>query len=180
VRIKCRPHLRNRRRTASMQHELADPTTYRTYHQLLRSRPQQASRLCSAVLLRAHSAQATSPVIPRYSARATTCMPRSAGTGRPCPQGFHDFVESDRYIAFETSHHTYKYQLTARLGRASGAVTLFLVPRPTQSALDGPVPEYDFYAFTISMKANMTLYLGAALNQNSSRPLKYMIGDEKW
>lgn len=93
------------------------------------------------------------------------------------------FVESNKYVSIEASHASRntsapdaKYEVITQLGRTHSSVSLYPVLAATQNPPDSPRLEYDIYLHTVpDYKANITLYLGAALNQNPSRPLKYAI-----
>lgn len=93
------------------------------------------------------------------------------------------FVESNKYISIEPAHASRntsvagaKYEVITQLGRTLSSVALYPVLAPTQTPPDSPRLEYDIYVFTTSdTKANITLYLAAALNQDPYRHLKYAI-----
>lgn len=93
------------------------------------------------------------------------------------------FVESNKYVSIEAEHTSRntstseaKYEIIPQLGRTLSAVSLFPVLAPTQNPPDSPRLEYDLYLYTVpAYKANITLFLGAALNQDPYRPLKYAI-----
>lgn len=93
------------------------------------------------------------------------------------------FVESNKYISIEAAHASRntsvagaKYEVIPQLGRTLSSVALYPVLAPTQNPPDSPRLEYDMYLYTTpANKANITLYLGAALNQDPTRPLKYAI-----
>jgi hypothetical protein len=97
------------------------------------------------------------------------------------------FVESDKHIAIEAEHTSstnevngVSYITLPGHGRTLSGVTLIPVLADSQPAGSGPVLEYNVYTFTISSKANVTLFLSPSLNQNGGgfgqyRPLKYAI-----
>lgn len=93
------------------------------------------------------------------------------------------FVESNKYVSIEAEHTSrntsapgVKYEIIPQYGRTLSGVSLFPVLAPSQSPPESPGLEYDIYLYTTpAYKANVTLYLGAALNQDPHRPLKYAI-----
>ncbi|RPB17800.1 hypothetical protein P167DRAFT_601596 [Morchella conica CCBAS932] len=93
------------------------------------------------------------------------------------------FVESNKYISIEAEHTSRNtstadaaYQTIPQLGRTLSGVALTPILAPTQTPPDSPRLEYDLYVFTTpAYNANITLYLGPALNMDPYRPLKYAI-----
>jgi len=102
------------------------------------------------------------------------------------PASFHGFVESDRTISIEAEHFSTNVSNSSSAylnvipsyGRTLSGVGLLPWTASSQSANSSSAPRlsYDFYTFTPNVtKANITTYIGMALNANPSRPLKYAI-----
>lgn len=101
------------------------------------------------------------------------------------PKGFHGFVESDGTISMEAEHFSSNqsagsgahYEIIPGYGRTLSGVTLLPFLASSQSPNTGsPHLRYNFHTFTAGVSnANVTVYMGAALNTNSERPLKYAV-----
>lgn len=102
------------------------------------------------------------------------------------PSGFNGFVESDKHISIEATHHTkattangVSYLEIPNLSRTLSGVTLMPVTALSQTTDAGPVLEYDFYSFTDLSGAqplNITLWFSVTHNfLGFDRPLKYAV-----
>ncbi|KAK5947409.1 hypothetical protein PMZ80_001559 [Knufia obscura] len=97
------------------------------------------------------------------------------------------FVESDRQISMEAAHYTnitndtslpYLFEVPG-LSRTLSGSGISLGPFNTTSTLEvsnsTPHLTYDFYTFTTSQLANLTLYFAPGLNTDPERPLQYAV-----
>ena len=102
------------------------------------------------------------------------------------PPNFHGFVETDGHISIEASHFSPStptnattsayYASIPSYGRTLSGMTLLPFTAPSQSPTSSFPLTYNIHTFTSSVShANITLYLGSAMNTNPSRPLKYAV-----
>lgn len=106
------------------------------------------------------------------------------------PSDFTGFVESDRTISIEAEHFTSLTNATSGsnsssqayldiipgYGRTLSGVALLPFTAPSQTPSDSaPHLSYDIFTFTPLSNANVTVYLGPALNTHPERPLKYAV-----
>ena len=103
------------------------------------------------------------------------------------PKSFKGFVESDSTISMEAEHFSSNTSSTAAAGgaylaiipgygRTLSGVTLLPFLAPSQPATTAsPHLVYTVHTFTPTSQANITVYMGAALNTNPERPLRYAI-----
>ncbi|KAL0940176.1 uncharacterized protein CTRU02_202939 [Colletotrichum truncatum] len=97
------------------------------------------------------------------------------------PSTFTGFVESDGVVSIEAEHYStveekngVSYVTIPHYGRTLSGVKLW--PVTVDSQLPGttaPMITYDFYTFTSNPSASLIIFLGATLNHDPSRPLRY-------
>lgn len=95
------------------------------------------------------------------------------------PSTFKGYVESNGVVAIEAEHYeiatsgsSASYMTIPDYGRTLSGVTLTPVLCPSQTTTTGPELLYRFYTFT-SAVAKISIYFGASLNVDPTRPLKY-------
>ncbi|KAF4551096.1 Hypothetical protein D9617_14g075520 [Elsinoe fawcettii] len=102
------------------------------------------------------------------------------------PSDFAGHVESDRTISIEAAHFSTLTNSSSNssahlsvipgYGRTLSGVALLPFTAPSQPLADStPKISYDIYTFTPTSLANVTVYMGPALNTHPQRPLKYAI-----
>ncbi|KAF2840450.1 glycoside hydrolase family 115 protein [Patellaria atrata CBS 101060] len=97
------------------------------------------------------------------------------------PEDFKGHVESNGVVSFEMAHYTSKLpgtggasmEVIPGYGRTHSGLTLMPGNAPSQSTSSGAKVSFDFYTFTSSSSAKVTVYLPPSFNINPSAPLKY-------
>ncbi|KAF9871025.1 hypothetical protein CkaCkLH20_11442 [Colletotrichum karsti] len=95
--------------------------------------------------------------------------------------GFKGFVESGAVVSMEAEHYSsaeekngLSYMTIPDYGRTLSGVKLWPVTADSQSpGAAAPKLTYDFHTFTSSASARVVVFLGATLNHDPSRPLRY-------
>ncbi|KAK2759572.1 hypothetical protein CKAH01_16648 [Colletotrichum kahawae] len=96
------------------------------------------------------------------------------------PDDFSGFVESGGVVAIEAEHYSelqekngLSYITIPHYGRTLSGVKLWPVTADSQTTSTGPKLSYSFYSSESRSNARVMLFLGATLNHDPSRPLKY-------
>lgn len=105
-------------------------------------------------------------------------------SNRRVPEDFKGYVESGKCISIEASHYSRlrgaaddgpRYRTLQGYGKTLAGVELVPFDADSQTPSTGPVLEYDFFTFTSTNKANITVRLGPSLNTNPKQPLQYAV-----
>lgn len=98
------------------------------------------------------------------------------------PPAFRGHVESNAHVSIAAASYT---NLTSSsnaelisipyFGYTGTGLTLYPFTAPSQTATDAPILTYPIYTFTPTRQANVTVYLGAAMNVNPNRPMRYAL-----
>lgn len=98
------------------------------------------------------------------------------------PDSFSGFVESDATVSIEAEHFVNSDETTSEtyvtipsFGRTLSGVTLANFTSESLTAPEAANLTYPIYFFSQNISANVTVYLGPALNTDPSRPLTYAI-----
>lgn len=96
------------------------------------------------------------------------------------PRGFHGYIESNGVVSIEAEHFNnaerkkdISYVTVPYYGRTLSGIKLWPVTAASQTTSSGPKLTYSFHTFTSTGKARVVIYLGASLNHDPSRPLKF-------
>lgn len=96
------------------------------------------------------------------------------------PPRFSGHVESNRVVSMEVEHYKtaeakngLSYVTIPHYGRTRSGIKLWPVTADTQTPSSAPKITYPFYSFTSSSSAKLMVFLGATLNHDPSKPLKY-------
>lgn len=96
------------------------------------------------------------------------------------PSSFSGFIESNGAVSIEAEHYIdsetkggLSYVTIPHYGRTLSGVKLWPVTAASQTPASGPALTYSFYTFTSSSSAQVIISLGASLNHDPSRPLKF-------
>ncbi|KFY76946.1 hypothetical protein V498_09471 [Pseudogymnoascus sp. VKM F-4517 (FW-2822)] len=96
------------------------------------------------------------------------------------PSGFSGHVESNGVISVEVEHYKsseekngLSYVTIPHYGRTRSGIKLWPVTADTQTPSSAPKLTYPFYSFSSASSAKLMVFLGATLNHDPSRPLKY-------
>lgn len=96
------------------------------------------------------------------------------------PSGFHGFVESNGVVSIEAEHYQHSesknglsYAVIPHYGRTLSGIKLWPVTAASQNQWSAPKLTYSFYTFTSSTSGRLVISLGASINHDPSRPLKF-------
>lgn len=84
-------------------------------------------------------------------------------------------MEAEHYTRQSNATSPRTYLTLPVYGKTLSGLTLADIHAPSLTPATAPGLEYDFYTFTATKMANVTLILSQSLNTNSKRPLKYAI-----
>ncbi|KAF3936617.1 hypothetical protein ABW19_dt0209873 [Dactylella cylindrospora] len=96
------------------------------------------------------------------------------------PTSFKGYVESGGVVSIEAEHYSsaekkngLEYVVIPHYGRTLSGIKLWPVTASTQTPSTGPKLTYSFHTFTGRTNARVMIFLGASLNHDPARPLKY-------
>ncbi|KAH6871562.1 hypothetical protein B0T10DRAFT_417276 [Thelonectria olida] len=96
------------------------------------------------------------------------------------PDGFDGYLESGGLVSIEAEHfasaekrNDLSYVKIPHYGRTLSGVKLWPVTAKSQTTTSGPKLTYSFHTFNSRSEARVMVFLGATLNHDPSRPLKY-------
>ncbi|KAF7558243.1 hypothetical protein G7Z17_g156 [Cylindrodendrum hubeiense] len=96
------------------------------------------------------------------------------------PGKFHGYVESGGVVSIEAEHYAdaekksgLSYTTVPHYGRTLSGVKLWPVTADSQTPSSAPKLTYSFHTFNSCNSARVMVFLGATLNHDPSRPLKY-------
>ncbi|KAH7131150.1 hypothetical protein EDB81DRAFT_906025 [Dactylonectria macrodidyma] len=96
------------------------------------------------------------------------------------PGSFHGYVESGGVVSIEAEHYAnaekksgLSYTTIPHYGRTLSGVKLWPATADSQTPSSAPKLTYSFYTFNTRSSARIMVFLGATLNHDPSRPLKY-------
>lgn len=96
------------------------------------------------------------------------------------PSNFRGHVESNGVISMEVEHYKtaeaingLSYVTIPHYGRTRSGIKLWPVTADTQTPSSAPKLTYPFYSFSSPSSAKLMVFLGATLNHDPSKPLKY-------
>ncbi|KAH8667818.1 hypothetical protein BGZ61DRAFT_364987 [Ilyonectria robusta] len=96
------------------------------------------------------------------------------------PKDFHGYVESGGVVSIEAEHYTsaekkgsLSYTTIPYYGRTLSGVKLWPATADSQTPSSAPKLTYSFHTFNSRSSARVMVFLGATLNHDPSRPLKY-------